>query len=139
MADRILTWSCKRCEGNPTVLLPAYFLEGDYTPTAVRIYADTAPDVEDAEFEIYDDGVSSMNDKDYNYSTYAANTATYSGTYEIHLPKGENIDEMAEDFNNTSIEKGSWITCAIRKDGGGKNFTVQLELEKLSESDEDDE
>ncbi len=137
MADRILTWSVKRCDGNPTTILPAYYMESEYTPTAVRIYAETAPTVDDAEFEILDDGVSIMNDHQYSYSTYAANTAVYTGVYTIHLPINSTVDEMAEDFREEVIAAGSWVTCQIRQDGGGKNFTIQMELDKVSESDED--
>lgn len=139
MADRILTFSAKRCDGDPTVMLPAYYIETDLSPVAVRIYAVDAPDVTEAEFEIYDDGVSIMNDKSFSLETYQANTSTYSGTHEIFLGKGENSEEMAEDFNDNVMEHGSWITCVMKKDGGGKNFTVILELAKVSESGEDEE
>ncbi len=137
MADRTLIWSAKRCEGNPTTLLPAYYMEGDYEKVAVRIHAEDAPVDEDAQFEIYADGESIMNDHLYNYDDYIANTATYTGETMIHLPVDDTEDTMAEDFSNDNIEAGTWVTCAFLKDGGGKNFTIILELNRLSDSDEE--
>lgn len=137
MADRVLTFSAKRCDGDPTIMLPAYFVEGDFTPIAVRIHAEDAPDVEDARFDILDDGVSIMHDHEYTYSEYIANTATYSGATFIELGKNQTSEEMAEDLLETPIEAGSWITCVLHRDGGGKNFTVVLELETLDEPDEE--
>ncbi len=137
MADRTLIWSAKRCDGNPTTMLPAYYIEVDYEPVAVRIYAESAPGIEEAVFEIYDDGVSIMSDIAFRYLTYISNTATYRGTYTTKLPKGANSDEMAEDFNATPIKVGSWVTCAIKADGGARNITVQLDLNRVSEPSED--
>jgi hypothetical protein len=136
MADKTLVWSVKRCDGNPTTMLPAYYIESEYEPIAVRIYAETAP-IMDATFEIYDDGVSIMNDNAYKYSTYIANSPAYQGTYYFILPKGANSDEMAEDFNANNLDIGSWVTCSILNDGGAKNITVQLDLNRISESGEE--
>ncbi|KKL95081.1 hypothetical protein LCGC14_1858220, partial [marine sediment metagenome] len=47
-----------------------------------------------------------------------------------------NSDTLAEDFNNIPIEKGSWVHCNMVSAGGGKNFTVQLELHQVSEDEE---
>lgn len=136
MADRILTWSVHKCTGNPTVMLPSHYIEADFAPVAVRIYAVKAPDYDEAKFEIYDDGVSIMEDHAYNYNTYIANTATYSGTYEFFLGKNENAEEMAENFKEVPIETGSWLTCVLKQAGGGMDFTVILELDKLSEEED---
>ena len=138
MANKVLVWSVHRCDGNPTVMLPSHYIESDVAPLAVRIYAVTAPDYDEAKFEIYDDGVSIMGDRNYSYSTYIANTANPpAASRDIFLGKGENSEEMAEDFNDNTIEVGSWMTCVLTQDGGGRDFTVVLELENLSESDEE--
>lgn len=139
MADRILSFWLDKHKGGDTMMLPAYYLEADYSVKAVRIHAETAPGDDDALFEIYDDGVSIMEDHDYRYTTYITNTATYSGDTTIHLSKDATEDTMAEDFVlDSEIEAGSWITCYMTQSGGNpKNVTVQLELERLSEGDED--
>jgi hypothetical protein len=132
MADRILTWSCKRCDGNPTVMLPAYYLEKDFDPVAVRIRAESAPTASEAVFEIYADGVPIMNDYSFSYSDYIIDTQHYSGNYDFTLTKTETTDDMADDFNGNSLEAGTWVTCVIKEDGSGKNFTVQLELDEVA-------
>lgn len=132
---RILTWFFEQYD--PSKKAPAFYMEAEYHPVAVRIRAETQPTVADAEFNIYADGVSLFEDHDYSYGTYIANSAAYRGDTNIHLAANSSVDEMAEDFKEGTIESGTWLTCSILKDGGGRNFTVQLELEKVSESDED--
>jgi hypothetical protein len=140
MADRILTWFVDRFNGNPTTMPPAYYMDAEFVPVAVRIYAEHGPSLDDATFEIYDDGVSIMNDRTYLEATYVANTATYQGDYTFMLGKGETVDEMAEDFKTSVIEQGSWLTCAMKSTGADeKNITVQLELNRVSESEEEED
>ncbi len=62
--------------------------------------------------------------------------STDSNTY-ISLEEEDNTEEMAEDFNSTPIEKGSWVSLNIGKTGGANNITVHLELKRLSDPDED--
>ncbi len=52
MADRILTWHII----DPTTPLPSYYIERDYIPDAVRIYATSSPGGGDFEVDIRDDG-----------------------------------------------------------------------------------
>lgn len=137
MADRTLVWTIEKSEGNPTHMMPAYYMEAEYEPVAVRIYAHTAP-VTSATFEIYDDGVSIMNDSAWNYAAYRANTQAYSEVRTIELPAGANSDEMAEDFSETPIEAGSWVTCSLTNDGGARKITVLMDLERISEGNEDE-
>lgn len=136
MADRILTFSIADPFGSSKQMLPAYFLEAECEVKAVRIHTGTAPLTEELEFDIYDDGVSIMNDNEYLYATYRADTANYSGSTTLHLGIGETDNEMVEDFNNNIISPGSWITCQCIKGGGAKDITVQLEIDIISESDE---
>lgn len=117
----------------------AYYIEADYEKVAVRIYTETAP-TSDAEFDIFDDGVSIFNSRAstlINVSTGVRTVVSDSTT--IVLPAGQNSDEAAEDFNTTPIERGSWVYCNLVNAGGGKNFTVQLELRQVSEDDEGDD
>jgi len=138
MADRVLTWFVDKFAGDPTTMHPAYYMDGEYVPVAVRIYAETGPSLDGATFEIRDDGTSIMCDNTYTYAAYVANSATYTGTFTFELPKGETSDDMAEDFKSIPIAAGSWMTCVMRSSGADeKNITVQLELNRLSESDEE--
>ena len=117
---------------------PTYYIEADYESVAVRIHAETAP-LSDAKVDIFDDGVSIFAD---NASrTYSAVTGYSSNTpaTEAVLSAGENGEEDAEDFSGTPIEKGSWVHCNVVNHGGGKNFTVQLELRQVSEDDESED
>jgi hypothetical protein len=149
MADKFLTWSVYSFPGQSAdgLILPAGYIEADYAPIAVRIYADKAPDYADAEFDILDDGVSIFNAHGLtrpetptmgNAATYPDYPA-YPASTSVSLPKGDNSEVMADDFNDAEISSDSWITCQIKADGGGRNFTVILELERISEADEADE
>ena len=136
--NRILTWHHKEAIGNETRIGPTYYVNADYEKVAVRIYAETAP-TRDVKVNIFDDGVSIFAD---NASrTYSSATGYSSNTpaTEAVLAGGENSEVDAEDFNNTILEEGSWVYCHIVDGGGGKNFTVQLELHQVSEDDESED
>lgn len=125
---RILTFHFHGQSGNETRMLPAYYMEADYTPVAVRINAEDAP-LADAQIDIFDDGVSIFNNRtplDYHYSTQKAQTK--AAVTAAFLSGGVNSDENAEDFRASIIEKGSWVHCNLVTGGGGKNFSVQFEL-----------
>ncbi len=120
------------------VMLPAFYMDGDYSKVAVRIYADTVP-VRDAKFDIFDDGVSIFQNrtiKKYNISSGVDETGADSTS--IYLPAGAKSDELADVFNSEVIQEGSWLTGEVVDAGSGKNFTVQLELSQVSEDDEED-
>ena len=138
MSKRVLTWNALKSDGNLYSIGATYYIEADYEPVAVRIYAEVAPDVEDAEFNIYDDGTTIFGDR--SSSTYypmGGIEIQATPVTTILLMKGENNEVIAEDFKaGLLIEEGSWISCNLIKDGGGKNFTVHLELSKVSEDDE---
>lgn len=146
MASRILTWHLPSHYIPNERIGPAYYMEADYTPIAVRINAEIAPRTHDAEFDIKDDGVSILANRASNFVTPTIVSGTKTGdvvssdpskTTAI-LPMGDNGEDAAEDFNNDIIELGSWITCTALETGAGKNFTVHLELEKVSEEMEED-
>lgn len=135
--NRLLIFHYHDRVGNNTRMAPsAYYMDAEYAKVAVRIYAEVAPD-RDAKVDIFDDGASIFT----NHATTHINRATGVRTVEaedttVSLPAGQNLDEMAEDFNATPIAKGSLVYCNLVNAGGGKNFTVQLELSQLSEDDE---
>lgn len=137
MANRILTWHKSSWSGKEERMDGAYYMEAEYSPIAVRINAEVAPSLADAEFDIFDDGASIFNDRgsEIIHLTTGARTFVGSST-SILLIKGETEEVAAEDFNNNIIEEGSWITCNLIQGGKGKNFTVHLELEKVSEDEE---
>lgn len=133
--NRILTFHYEGVKASGDRIGSAYYLEGDYIPVAVRIHAETAPDIEDAEFEILKDGVSIMNNRNsirYN-STTGLVTANTTSTTAV-LAKGESTEIDADDFKDGEIGD-CWMTCKLSKDGGGRNFTIQLELEEISDED----
>jgi len=125
--------------GNEIRMLPAYYIEADYAKVAVRVNAEYAP-TSDAKIDIFDDGVSIFNNNALtltNVTTGKTTVGTVATT--VSLIAGENSEVHAEDFNDTVIDKGSWVHCNLVNGGGGKNFTVLLELENLSEEDEPEE
>ncbi len=125
-------------DGNQYSMPPSvYYLDMDCEPIAVRLYAENAPDVEDAEFNIYNDGTTIFADRASHTYYKTGGIETYaSAVTNISLTKGENDEVLAGDFKDEVIEAGSWISCNLIKDGGGKNFTVQLDLREIYESGE---
>ena len=127
MSNLILTWSAYKDHGNRRAMMPsAYYMDTDYVPIAVRLYAEFTPEIEDAEFNIYDDGVTLLTDR----STKKFNVT--SGTFEadpetnVAISKGENTEVFTGDLKDTIIAESSWVSCNIIKDGGGRNFTSNL-------------
>lgn len=136
MTTRILTFHDKDVGSSGTRLGPTYYMEADYAKVAVRINAEFPP-FRSAKIDIFDDGVSIFS----NRTALDINPATgqiQSGpdATEAVLDVGASSDTSAEDFNNNIIEQGSWIYCNLVDAGSGKNFTVHLELERLSEDGE---
>jgi hypothetical protein len=133
--DRVLTWHFPK-GGDKSQ--PAYYMETDYQPSAVRIYAEKAPAAGDCQVDIFDDGVSIFNDTA-TVRPYFSSTVRYSkdaaSTYVI-LPQGDNAEVDAEDFTGNPIEAGSWVTCVLGTTGGAENVTVHLELTRMDEDDE---
>lgn len=113
MADRILVWHLESMERDGVEQGPAYYMEQDYTPTALRVLARRAPDAAGGlAVDIKDDGVSIL-----------ARTS--------RLAKGDTSEEDAEEFplNPSTIVKGSIVTLDIVASGGAHGITVQLELQ----------
>jgi len=146
MGKRILTWSTQSAPAyysgeSQYTILPRYYMEADYAPIAVRTYVQVPPSSEDAEFDIYVDGVSI-------FANRASNTVYEQGgvqTYATAITKqiiddGESEQVDAEDFRNELvIEQGSWVSCRLIKDGGGQNFSIHLELSELDEEGESED
>ena len=61
--NRIIWWHIP----NPGVPLPAFYMEKDYVPKNVRIYAETAPTIRDLEVEIRNNGTSIFAERDSSY------------------------------------------------------------------------
>lgn len=130
----ILTFHTHRDAGDKARMSPsAYFMDTDYVPVAVRIYAEIAP-LRDAKFDIFDDGVSIFSNKvnrAWNLATGVEITGTADTT--VGLAPNQSCEEMAEVFTGDTISEDSWIYCNLVDAGGGENFTVQLELSPLTE------
>ena len=133
---RILTFHTKDAVGNNARIGPTYYMDADYVPIAARLYAETAPK-RDAELDIFDDGVSIFPNRtptQHNATTGVDITGAAKTT--IVLSEGQNGESFAGDFNDNPIEEGSWVHCEIVQSGDGKNFTVQLDVERLSSENE---
>jgi hypothetical protein len=140
MADRVLTWSFNRFpEGG--ILTPAYYMEADYAPLAVRTHALSVPKVNDAEFDIMVDGVSIFVDRDESEDKTNVNyQIQHVPDTSIPLSPNDGDDAMADNFrDDLTLEEGSWVTCKVVTDSGARNVTIQFELQAVSESDEESE
>jgi hypothetical protein len=125
-------------ESGSQAMLPAHYLEADYALAAARIYAEIPPSVEDAEFDIYADGVSIFNNRTPTPTPAPGREAILTTTTTIALTKGNNSAEFTADFLNENLDEGTWLTAKLIKGGGGRNFTVQLDLIRISEPDQDE-
>ena len=141
MGKRILTWNALSSNGNQLTIGATYYMEADYAPIAVRTYVEIPPNAEDAEFDIYVDGVSIFANRASHTYYERGGVQTYAAaiTKQI-IDDGEKEQVDAEDFRNELvIEQGSWVTCSLIKDGGGKNFSIHLELREFNEEEEESE
>lgn len=109
-ADRILTWSFENIDRDGTEQGPAFYMDRDYTPMAVRVLARRAPDATALTFTIRDDGVSIF-----------ARTP--------RMEKGDTQEDDAEEFpkNPPSIKEGSIVTLDVIPNGA-KGISIHLEL-----------
>ncbi len=134
--NRLLVFHYHETSGNEVRMAPsAYYMDAEYDKVSVRIYAEDAP-TRDAKINIFDDGVSIFSNRTnraWNRTTGVEITG--ADAYEAILPANQNSEEIAEDFNEDVIGEGSWVWCNLVDDGGGKNFTVQLELHQVSEDE----
>ena len=137
MADRILTWTAESVRGNETRIGPTYYIEADYHPLAVRIHAEVAPTIYDAEFDILVDGVSLFANRTVDPGILAHTPYTYTPTKTAVLCMADTEEVDAEDFADAVvIEEGSWVYCVPKVGTNGKNYSIHLELERISEPDE---
>lgn len=109
-ADRTLTWYFENIDRDGTEQGPAYYMDRDYTPAAVRVLARRAPDAAALTFTIKDDGVS-----------------IFSRT--PRMEKGDTQEDDAEEFpkNPPTIAEGSIVTLDVTPNGA-KGISVHLEL-----------
>lgn len=128
MGTRILTFHQKEVSGGGLRIGPTYYIEADYAPIAVRIHAEVAP-TRDAEVDIFDDGVSIFNNKTPTVlNSTSGQDETGVAVTTAKLSKNYDQEELAGDFATSLIAEGSWVHCNLVDAGGGRNFTVQLEL-----------
>ncbi|MFA5377154.1 MAG: hypothetical protein WC455_15490 [Dehalococcoidia bacterium] len=121
---------------------PRYYIDGDYSPIAVRIDAEKAPPDGDLEVDILIDDTTIFNDRQPVLIQTYGDSSTFHHVYKTTavLPKGEYVEVDAEDFkSNALVAEGSWVHCVLRASGGAKNITVQFELEPIAEPDESGE
>lgn len=114
MADRILTWYLENLERDGVEQGPAYYIERDYVPVALRVLVRGKPDAGNLTFDIKDDGV-----------TILASTG--------FVGKGDTREPDAETFPRrpATIQKDSIVTFDITSSGGAKGISVHLELDAV--------
>jgi len=112
MADRILTWYFENIDRDGTEQGPAYYMDADYVPSAIRVLARRVADAGNLTFDIKDDGV-----------TILARRGA--------LVKGDASEPDAEEFphNPATILADSVVTLDVTP-SGAKGITVHLELDK---------
>lgn len=135
---RILIFHGKESVGDKVRLGATYYLDADYEPLTVRIYASDAPEA-DAKIDIFANGVSIFADNASKTFSAATGYNTPTPVTTATLPAGQNTEEYAEDFALDMLERGLWVHCNLEDTGGGGNFTVQLELIQVSEDDESED
>ena len=102
---------------------PVYYADHDYNPSAFRLYAQRAPDGGDLTVDVRDDG-----------------TSIFTGNYAA-LNKGGNLEEHAEDYPAAQpfIAEGSVISFHSVDKAGAEGITGQLEIESVSDEDDESE
>lgn len=137
---RILTWHSFEKMRNGDRIGPTYYMNAEYQPVAVRIHAETAPSLSDAEVDIFVDDVSIFTNRATTYkvaSTVKGSTTTSDPVKTtVFLPIGDNIEVDAEDLIGNPIGEGSWVHCELVEDGACENLSVHLELIEVNEEDE---
>jgi hypothetical protein len=125
-------WHAHKTDSDIYSIGPTYYIDAAYTPVAVRAYAEKAAVYEAVEYDIYDDGVSIFSDSSSDVM-YATGGIKIQGDVVTSqkLDIGINSDDQADDFNNSVIEKGSWMSCRLTKDGAARNLTFILELTEV--------
>ncbi len=121
----------------PGAPLPRFYVKQDITPIKVIIMSEQAPGTE-CEVDIRDDGVTIFADRGLRPTSKDASRPIGTSKTTAILPKGETLEEDADDFaDGVTIAAGSVLTCHEIDMGGASNVTVQLEVEGVD--DEDDE
>ena len=103
MVNRIVTWHIPQ----PGAPLPGFYMERDYTPEKVRIYAEQAPSGGDLEVDIRDDGVTIFANR---VSTIEKKSVVYSEISYNTLVSTFTLDEIIT--GGTSAAKGRVVTNA---------------------------
>lgn len=138
--NRLLIFHHHDTAGNNVRMAPsAYYIDGEYDKVAVRIYAGTVP-VRDAKIDIFDDGVSIFSNRiNRAWNLTSGVEITGAAATEAILAAGQTSEDIAEDFTDDLIKEGSWVSCNLVDAGGGRDFTVQLELHQVSEDETGDD
>ncbi len=135
MADRVLTWHAPERTGDGLRIGPAFYMDEDYTPGAVRLQVETAGRVLDAEVDILDDGVTIFADRtttqQVSTSTKGPTTSRGAAKTTAVLVEGDTVEEGEDSFvAGVTLLKGSWVTCKVTKYGDAKNLSVHLEMDR---------
>jgi hypothetical protein len=135
MADRILVWFFP--DAPYQKLQPTYYAEEDFEKYAVRIIAEVAPVISDCVIDIFVSDYTgtektSIFSNHINDSRERNTPPSILPDTTVTLPKGKTNDIAAEYFTNEDIKEGQLITCQMVTNGGAKNITVILELNRIN-------
>jgi hypothetical protein len=135
--NRFLTFHLHDTTGNAREMSPAYCLDNDYTYVSLQAYAGTAP-LRDSKFDIYADGVSIFNNRYHRILDEDSGVdITETPDTTIGLSAGLTRETYIDNFNANDVLSGTWITCKCLDAGGGRDYTLQLELEEVSDTNEE--
>ena len=126
--NKFLTFHLHGTTGNESVMLPAYYVDGEYEKVGVRIHAEIAP-TREAKFDIYADGVSIFESRGVVEADSFDILQTVNDLTYCALTADNTTEELAGNFTADTLNEGEWITCYCSDAGGGKDFTIQLELQ----------
>jgi hypothetical protein len=115
METRFVIFHKEGTIGNVARMSPsAIYIEEDYAPVVVRIYAETAP-VRDAKIDILgDNNISIFNDRTpYQQNLTTGVVLTEAADTTAVLPANTNSEENEGDFADVVIVQGTWLHCNL--------------------------
>jgi len=127
---RYLTWYVETPSENKTREGPTFILDKDYDLKAVRMYATRAPDGDDLEVDILDDGSTIFGSTTTNTDGYVGTVSyTAKANRPILIPGEHDEDEFDAFRQQDYMEEGSQVYLQFVSTGGAKGVTVTLEIE----------
>jgi len=127
---RYLTWYIETPNENKAREGPTFILDKDYDIKALRMYSTIAPDGDDLEIDILDDGSTIFGSTTTTTDGYVADVSYTARADRPMLQPGEHDEVEFEGFRDDDyMEEGSEVYLQFVSTGGAKGVTVILEIE----------